>query len=749
MIPTIEAKGLRQLLRHQGPPRGTPSKILATRLRRCYGHLPPFPISTAPARIIFPRNGLDISTRCMSQSHKLSFDTSAPAIESRSDQSADAHLADLLRAVQSQDTTQIVKSVKGLACHPRAIEAADALQRLPPTTFSEIVRSLDPSRVGPRSNATHDLRIENGLGQYSSLASVADRFGVPKIYKSTFQSLRTLFGLRSYHGSEPSRLDYVVLLRCAGAASDVQAAKEIWDVTKGEEDSHHRNGQDYTEYFKTRFLTDPAYSHNDKARLRVRLRDLHGRRKNIKDTRILWPLERLRLSLVANRRFTYGRASWEPTHDLHRLLSLPAPIGRLNAFIRKKHKVVDEEYYCAYLVACARAGSVREMTRILYKVWGILITDRDHRAATIVKANRADSNRRTPTPTQPLINAIMQSFGCTGHVILARKLIEYISAEWGISIPPDTWSSLLEWTYLVSSKPVTREYKTMSDKNRVVRSNDVLAVWDAMTANPHLGKPGFRDLDIYTRSLVASGKLDEAWDSIRHTCAEYDSLCKDVEAALFETLFPSPPPASISRHHRLKAQQHMSWYSIQRSCQQWLRQASVRLRREPALGSQIIPDFVNDFRRFLPDPITYSTYGGTVRILNQDIAAPKTKWVKQIVRSEPTRRLAPDPSRPKVSKQDGAAEDAEAIPIVTEAGDPVYESMTITLRRSTRRMVRQRREVRFGEQENRLRFELGKSASRGVVNEGEAISTVEALNSQRLPQTGPLFRKEVLKALVW
>ncbi|KXH69180.1 hypothetical protein CSAL01_06006 [Colletotrichum salicis] len=743
----MEANGFRQLL---SPPRGTPSKILAARLRRCYGHYSPFPMTTASARTLIPRNGLDLSARCMSQSHKLSFDTSTPAIESRPDYSSpDAHLADLLRAVQSQDTTQILESVKGLARHPRAIEAADALQKLSPTTFSEIVRSLDPSRVGPRSDATHGLRIENGLGQYSSLASVADRFGVPKIYKDTFESLRTLFGLRSHHDNEPSRLDYVVLLRCAGAASDVQAAKELWYMTKGGDNGHHRNGQDYTEYFKTRFLTDPAYSHNDKSRLRVRPRNLHGRRKKFKDTRILWPLEKLRLNRFANGRFTYGRASWEPTHDLHRLLSLPAPVERLNASIRKKHKVVDEEFYCAYLVACARAGSVREMTRILYNVWGILTTDRDHRAAKIVSAKKADSIRRTPTPTQPLIDAIVQSFGCTGHVIIAKKLIEYISTEWGIPISPNTWSSLLEWTYLMSSRPVVQEYKAIGDKNRVVRANDVLAVWDAMTVNLHLGKPGSRDVDLYTRTLVASGRLNEAWDSLRRTCADYDLLCKDVEAALFETLFPSPPPASISRHHRLKAQQHMSWYSIQRLCQQWLREASVRLSREPSLGSQIIPDFVNDFRRFLPDPITYSTYGGTVRILNQDIAAPRVRHVKQIVRSEPTRRLAPDPSRPKFSKPVGAGEDAESVPIVTEAGDPVYESMAITLRRSTRRMVRQRREVRFGEQERRLRFGLGKAATQGAVNDKEVVGTGEVLNSPALPQAGLVFRKKVLKALMW
>ncbi|OHE92145.1 hypothetical protein CORC01_12548 [Colletotrichum orchidophilum] len=751
MIPAAEANGFRHLLRQQSPPRGTPSQILSARLRRFTRHRSSFSIVAAPTRILIPRHGPSLSARLLSQLHEPYFDTSAPAIKSRPDSpSPNANLFDLLRAVQSQDTTQILKSVIALARHPRPLEAADALHKLSPTTFSEIVRSLDPSRVGCRSDATHGLRLENGLGQYSSLASVVDQFGVPKIYKNTFESLRILFGLRSYHGNEPSRLDYLVLLRCAGAASNVQAATEVWHMTKGEEDGRHRNGQDYTEYFKTRFLTDPAYSHHDKSRLRMRPRNLNGRRKHFNDTRLLWPLERLRLSAFANRRFSYGRASWQPTHDLHRLLSLPAPVERMRSFIRRKHKVVDEEFYCAYLLACARAGSVREMTQILRRVWDIRITDKkDHRAATIVSGNRADNGKRLPTPTQPLINAIVQSFGCTGHVILAKKLIEYISTRWSIPIPPDTWSSLLEWTYIISSRPVTREYKTLRDNGRTVRASDVLAVWDAMTAEPHLVKPGFHDIDLYTRSMIASGRLDEAWDSIRLSCAEHDSLCEEVGTALFESLFPSPPPASICRHQRLKAQQHLSWYYIQRSCQQWLREASVRLRREPSLGSRIIPHFLHDFRRFLPDPITYSTYGGTVRIANQETAAPRIRWVRQVIRAEPTVRLAPDPSRPKVSTPEGAGEDVKPVPIVSEMGDQVYESMAITLRRSSRRLVRQRREGRFGELERRLRFKLNIAADQGLVTGGEAIRGAGAMKSPLSRKIGLLYQKEVLKALMW
>ncbi|KAK1961932.1 hypothetical protein LY78DRAFT_661718 [Colletotrichum sublineola] len=747
MIPAAEANGLRQLLplHIRSFPRGTPSRVLSARMRRLPQHRV---LSTvASARPSISPTKLSLPTRKLSQSQPLSSETPDAFANKNHADSPDTQLAHVLRAVQSQNTNKILKGVVALARNHQQIQVADALHNLSPTAFSAIVRSLDPSRVGPRSDATHGLRIPSGLGQFSSVASVVDEYGVRKIYTHAFQALRVLFDLRSYHGSNPSRADYVVLLRCAGAASDFEAAKGIWHgAMKGDPVTNPRDGLVLTEYFKTRFLTDPTYAQNDLARFRLRPRDTARSRKRFDQTQLLWPLERLRLSISSRKRGSFGRARWLPTHDMHRLLSLPAPVRRLQGYAKRERKVMDEEFYCAYLLASARAGSFRDMIGLLWRTWKIKITDlRDHRAAEITGGVRRRNLNPFLEPTERLIDGVVQSFGCTGHVILARKLIMYISQRWQIPIPQSSWSALLEWTYIHSSKPASQEWKIMGDPNRMIRADEVLSLWETMKGEPFLVNVGLHETDIYVKSLISARRPDEAWEAIKQGCAEYDVLCGEVEQALFESLYPSPPLDTIARHRRLKARQHMTWYTIQNWCQRWLRHTSKSLRHRPHLAPQIIPQFVGDFYRFLPDPITYATNGGTVRIANTE-TNQKSKWVRRIVRSPPTQRLALDPSRPKYAKPAGASNPEELVPVLTQAGDPVYESMPITIRKTIKRMVRQRRQARFGQDESFLRS--GKATVERDAEMDEAdVDNLDAETGRGVARK--LDKKVVLRALTW
>ncbi|GKT49836.1 uncharacterized protein ColSpa_10017 [Colletotrichum spaethianum] len=391
------------------------------------------------------------------------------------------------------------------------------------------------------------------------------------------------------------------------------------------------------------------------------------------------------------------------------------------------------------------------MIGLLWRTWRIKITDlRDHRAAEITGGIQRRNLNPLFQPTERLIHGIVQSFGCTGHVILARKLIVYISQRWQIPIPPSSWSALLEWTYILSSKPASTEWKIMGDPNRIIRADEVLSLWETLKGEPFSVNVGLHETDIYVKSLISAGRLDEAWEAIKQGCAGYDSLCEEVEEALFESLYPSAPPTSIARHRHLKTRQHMTWYTVQGWCQQWLRRTSKSLRHRPHLSPQIIPQFVGDFYRFLPDPITYTTNGGTVRIANKE-TNQKVKWVSRIVTSAPTQRLAPDPNRPKYAKPVGARDPEDLVPVLTQLGDPVYESMPITIRKSIKRMVRQRRQLRFGQDEKFLRS--GKAMMRDDPGTDVADMYIPDVDTD-IAEMGPqdarrLDKNVVLRALVW
>ncbi|OLN82714.1 hypothetical protein CCHL11_08754 [Colletotrichum chlorophyti] len=599
--------------------------------------------------------------------------------------SPEALLARISKAVQLQNTADILKDLKSLARHPRPIEVADALRSLSPAAFSEIVRSLEPSRLGANADATHGLRLQPGIGQFSAVASVADQYGVRKIYKDAFQSLTIILGLRCYHGRKPSFSDYMVLLKCAGASSNVEAAKIVWHTMMKGENVTSRHGLAYTEFFKVRFLTEPMYIQNDLALYRLRQRNASGRRKRFARTNAFYPLERLRMAISVNKRESYGRASWSPTHDLHRLLSIPRPIRRIEKYIVRHGKVVDEDFLCTYLIASAQAGSFKAMIGVLWRVWKIRIDDiRDHRNATI--AGGVEISDPLFKPTERLLGAVVHAFGSMGNVLLAGKLMHFISQRYRITIPPETWSLLLEWTYVHSTTPATKEWKIMLDPNRAVRAEDALSVWETMVSEPYSIKPNFKDTDIHVKSLIGAGRLGEAWDAIQSNRAEYDSLVAEVERCFFETMYPSPPPSSISRHKRLQAKQHTTWYSIHSWCHQWLREAGNRLRLQPEASARIIPQFVDELREFLSDPITYTTPGGTVRIANEDVNR-KARWAMRIVRSPPTLLRVPDRSRPKaVDPQIADGDEVRIKSQLEEAHMLSYDNMPIMIRRNTKRM---------------------------------------------------------------
>ncbi|KAL0931408.1 uncharacterized protein CTRU02_214143 [Colletotrichum truncatum] len=745
MISAAEANGFRKLLQLQSPPRGTPSRVLSARLRRCpqLQHVLSAVAPAARSSLQQPLTSIPKSTRRFYQSDALAAshaDTVAPLPVN-----SPGVMESLLGAVQSQDTMRIFAELKLLGQHERQDEVTYALSKLPTPVFSEVVRSLDPFQVGPQVDITHGLQVAPGLGQFSAVASIMDEFGIRKLYRNLVRLIRSVLDLRQQNGRDLMLSDYVVLLRCAGAAADIETAKWIWKVAmrrNEQKDANRREGLAYAEFMKARFLTEPLYMQYDFARFRVRPRDLTGHRKRFVNKSFLRRLERLRLSTFANSRSHYGRSPNQPTHDMHRLISLKGPVRRVWFKIHKDRVIVDQEIFCAHLIACARAGSFREMVRRIWQTWRIRITDlKDHRAAHIVGG--LDRRRLDPLaiPDRKLLDALVHSFGCTGHVILARKLMIFFSARYKITIPPETWSALLEWTYITSSKPASTEWKILNDANRIIGEEDVFAIWHTMISEPFQIKPSPKDTDIYVKTLIAAGKMDLACEEIRRGREQYEAACEELQTTLFERLYPSPPPEAIDRHTRAKVKQHTTWYTVQRWCKMWLAQATFA----DAISSRAITNFVAEFKEILPNPITYKTTGGTVRIENPT-SLHRQQWKRRVVRSPSTHLRVPDRSRPKFAQLEVESEDKDGplVPVMmSESGNHMYEMMPITLSRLTKKSVRKRTDKVFGQKDKKLQLIAGRETG------AEQIDPAIEGKIQQLQKGGYVFKRLVMRSLAW
>ncbi|KAF6804625.1 hypothetical protein CMUS01_14803 [Colletotrichum musicola] len=749
MIPPVEANGLRQLLPRQSPSRGCQSRALPSRLLRCSQQQP---TAGTPGRLRrqSSANASYLSKRSYSSSLSEAY---APPFPSSHDV-----LGSLFSAVQTQNPKQILDEIGALRNNEHPDDVVRSIATLSTTAFSELVQSMDPIRIGEQVDAAHGLQMPSGLKQFSYVASVDDQNGIRKAYKSIFAIVRSLLDLRLQQGRNLTLSDYLVLLRCAAATSDVESVKKIWkEAMKRKTDENFAESKDdraYTEFMKARFLTEPLYMQHDLARFRARPRDLFGYRKIFEDGKVTKPLESIRLSIFANQNSSYGRSPSQETHDIHRIISSPRPVKRIWEHMLKNGISLNTEMVSAYMIACGRASSFRRMIEPLWQIWRIRITNLDdHRAAEIIGG--IDPQRLDPLliPTPDLLDAVVQAFGASGHIILAKKLLLFFSERFKVPINPETWSSLLEWTYIASSKPASTEWKAFGDANRAIEEGDVISVWDAMSAELSSETISMRNRDVYVKTLISAENLDAAWEEIRRGRAQYELACEEVETALFERMFPSPPPEAVGNYLRAKAKQHTAWYTMQLWCKLWLHKGSKSHRQADMFASVIVSDFVAEFKDFMPNPITYQTSGGTVRITDPS-SFQRNQWTQKIVRSAPTTTRVRDFSQPKfttvkingegqegsevkiTNDVEGLAEDENMAKVflTTPSGEQLYDKSTIVLRRWTKRFVRKRTEATFGQPEKKLfapgdepvepSEEVGRRTERRELNKGNVIKSI-------------------------
>ncbi|EEY21655.1 predicted protein [Verticillium alfalfae VaMs.102] len=258
----------------------------------------------------------------------------------------------LVETLRTRDVVETLSVVRALVNSPSADEAIAAMRGIPRTTVSEILRCLDPLEAGHRLDCTHSLVIPDHLQEFSPVALAFDEFGVRKIYKDLFTTMVAFVELLHQAGHQLMLADYVVLLRCAGATSDVTAAKRVWKLMDLNEVWDLREGLGYDELVKARYLVEPLYRQYDLARVRLRPRNL--RKVNRPDMALRGRLEKLRLYEARSKYHAYGKSPHQPERDLHWVLSLPGPLNRIWFKMLNQGVTITESLQCSYLVACGR-----------------------------------------------------------------------------------------------------------------------------------------------------------------------------------------------------------------------------------------------------------------------------------------------------------------------------------------------------------------------------------------------------------
>ncbi|KHO01207.1 uncharacterized protein MAM_00208 [Metarhizium album ARSEF 1941] len=550
----------------------------------------------------------------------------------------------VLSAVQTQGPELLRKAflqwtrILGNTSSPLNDAAVRQAQELPGPSFSEILRSIDPLLAPRQHDVAHGLNLTQGLTELTDAGKWLDEFGVRNNHVQVLRGIKVLVEVRkrSRHGLTPA--DFDVFLRCAGAAVDYQAAKRFWATMPalGLQDS--RTSRTWTEFIKSRFMIEPTYYQWDRSRVAVMARDLYRNRAPLPMAK-LKRLDSLRHCINAFKKEPWNRRRDEPDEDMRRLFRRRIDYrGYRGHWIRALFygHDVDEELLCASLVAFARSSSLHSIkTLILKNYYGIIIEeDAESNPGIPQISGGVDLPPHSPIkPTARFLHAVVEAFGSMSHIPLGMKLLDFVSRRYNVPIRHETWSNLLNWTYLCASKPFRSMRKIHGDfPSTATSSADVREVWKVMTSPPYNVTPSFDDYDIYIKTLLAQRSFGRALTLVRNDILPfYEAAVSDHELAIQDEILQNdlgPSPQATHRRHQAEVYRDYVYHRISGWFYKLLKTASSNKgHRDGPVMRTMIPDLLVEFADFFPHRIRYRTAQGIVRI-DRPEAIRRFEWTR-------------------------------------------------------------------------------------------------------------------------
>ena len=544
----------------------------------------------------------------------------------------------LLRSMQAQDHARMRRAFAKLTdvladpeseAHESAVKQ---IQELSAATFSEILRSVDP--LTSTHDLAHGLNITMGDSQYTNARKLVDEFGVRTHHRNVLEGMQLLFQIRSTSGKELLPTDYEVLMRCAGAGVDYQTTKDFWAAMASSGQQRLRTSKTWTEFIKARFLTDPLYYQYDRSRVAVLPRHQYSGRSPMPMATVK-RLDKMRLSMNALKAEPWNRRYDEVDEDLRRLFRRRGDFRAYNShWIRALfygHEM-DEELLCVSMIAFSRSSSLHRIkTLILETFYGIQIQESESKEPDEVAITGGhDIPQGSPLrPTVQFLNAIVEAFGSMSQISLGTKLLLFVSSRYDIPIPAETWSNLLNWTYLCQSKPYQRMRKIQGGfASTTVGAADVFRIWDTMTSPPYNIQPTFADYSVYIKTLIAQRFLSHALTAITtHAIPHYRTVAAAHEAALRDEILQTSaaghtPARAATRRQRAEVLKDHTYTRISHMFTQLLKSASAlqTYRKGPSSGI-FFPDLIRDYAEFLPPTVKYRTAQGIAELDRVDADA--------------------------------------------------------------------------------------------------------------------------------
>jgi hypothetical protein len=150
----------------------------------------------------------------------------------------------------------------------------------------------------------------------------------------------------------------------------------------------------------------------------------------------------------------------------------------------------NEKTYCSIITAAAREGEIDTVQSILRTAWNIdaqkiMELTPGHADLPRAKVLPIDSQQY---PTSRLLWTLAHAFCINNDIPKALRLVDYVSREYDLAIGEETWSVLLEWTFVMAR----RRHGTAARDDRKtgqLPQASVQTLFNTMTAAPYFVEP--------------------------------------------------------------------------------------------------------------------------------------------------------------------------------------------------------------------------------------------------------------------
>ncbi|WEW61059.1 hypothetical protein PRK78_006548 [Emydomyces testavorans] len=502
-----------------------------------------------------------------------------------------------------------------------------AVHELPATTFVEVFRLLSPEYfIEPNKKIQSRLHPTTAyLNRILPHCIVIARFA------ARLESIASL--RRAYH--KLGLAEYTHLLSCSASMGYGRMAHSVWEAMA--RDRIEPTVECYN-YFMEARVWDNAYVAKENHRLRSTLWIYEKRRR-------WW-------SNPGYRGYKTGKGGVRD--EVHQLFDTMVKSG-LNP---------NESTFIQIMTAASREWDVKAVKVTLKTVWNIdvdlLEKDPNNHPQVTVYATTSPLH-----PSSRLLYAVAHIFGSNNDFAMALKLVDFISQNYSIPIPQRVWQELLQWSFILSIERFGKHAR----ENMVgkIPRDSPSKLFDVLISPPYNAIPNHRMYDIvvklgwieqsrdYTfqhmragRSLfletlrtrdhsfhelskmykelatmrkagLSSENLSFFADETENTPGiddRYSTLSKPAYKHQLSHLYPSikSPGPYWDLYNKLK----LLNIKVAREViyiQRWIRLVLTRRKwvgPKELWERQGIPDFIQEWREFLPYRVFYHTKTGTV-----------------------------------------------------------------------------------------------------------------------------------------